>query len=360
MDAPPENAFSRASRIPIYRAPASPRHVKREEPLAILVKGFQTFRATRWFRITYLVLLGVIVAQLFVFTQSALVCLIVLLIPITVFIVPYWLGERKARNFAGNGFLVFLIAILVASAMSTQAALAQADAVPLRNFPGFHSAPGLNLSDGYVRPYHGTPGQSFTFRVNLTTSRDSTPQAYNVSLNLTALDGFTVSSTSYPMTYRPGPGSSSNPRNGTWYERNVTLAGSVYIYNFAVTDGSRNWTETVGEFGLSGTLGPITASGWAFYGFFLYLLVLNVYVTIEFLFYIGIVFLFWYTRKARERMIRAGPSARGTAPPPERVEKRTAGETRAAKAAAFTCTNCGADVTEADKKCPSCGAEFED
>src|SRR5207245_1868567 len=32
---------------------------------------------------------------------------------------------------------------------------------------------------------------------------------------------------------------------------------------------------------------------------------------------------------------------------------------KAAKAAAYTCTNCGADVGEDDEKCPKCGAVFE-
>lgn len=326
--------------------------MNRQQLLDLLRKGFQAFRTTIWFRVFYLVLLGVIVAQLYLFTQSALACLVFLLIPITVFIVPYWLGERKARNFAGNGLLVFLIAILVASALSTQAVFAQPDPFPLRSFPGFQSAPGLNLTNGTVRPYHGSPGESFTFRVNLTTTRDGTPDAYDVFVNLTVVDGFTISEMSHRMIFSPGPNSSSNPRNGTWYEGNVSLGGSVYIYSFSVTDRDRNWTSTVNE------LGPITASGWTFFGFHLYLTLLIGALPLEFLLYLMIVFVWWYmgrTRAARARMAQRPPET--PKPPPTETSEPGA---KAAKATAFTCTNCGSDVSQADAKCPKCGAVFED
>src|SRR5205823_3602961 len=182
--------------------------------------------------------------------------------------------------FAGNGALVFMIAILVAAAMPTQAILAQSNAVPLRSFPDFRSAAGLNLTNGTVQPYRGVPGQTFTFRVNLTTAGNGTPDAFNVTLNLTAVDGFAFTPTSYRMAYGPGPISSPHTRNGTW---------------------------------------------------------------------------------ARERVMRAGrPAAKPETPPTKPERKEATERTKAGKAAAFTCTNCGADVSESDQKCPSCGAAFED
>ncbi|TLZ49071.1 MAG: zinc-ribbon domain-containing protein [Methanobacteriota archaeon] len=58
-----------------------------------------------------------------------------------------------------------------------------------------------------------------------------------------------------------------------------------------------------------------------------------------------ILLIYWWTRKARE--IRgAGAGKPGPGKKPE-----GGGE--------FTCTNCGADVSEGDAKCPSCGAVFE-
>src|SRR5205823_2701281 len=226
--------------------------------------------------------------------------------------------------FAGNGALVFTIAILVAAAMPTQAILAQSNAVPLRSFPDFRSAAGLNLTNGTVQPYRGVPGQTFTFRVNLTTAGNGTPDAFNVTLNLTAVDGFAFTPTSYRMAYSPGPISAPNTRNGTWYERNVTLGGSIYIYGFSVNDRGRNWTETVSD------AGPIIASGWSFYAFFLYCLVaVQGGFPAELVLYLGISCLWWYMTRARERVMRAGrPAAKPETPPtkPERSEERRVGK----------------------------------
>jgi hypothetical protein len=55
-----------------------------------------------------------------------------------------------------------------------------------------------------------------------------------------------------------------------------------------------------------------------------------------------LLMLYWWTRRARE--IRGTQLDRG------RKRDEGGGE--------FTCTNCGGDVSEADVKCPNCGAEF--
>src|SRR5205814_1129957 len=124
------NALLQGSGISIYQPPASPLDVNREELLASFKKWFQKFRATRWFRITYLLLLGAVVAQLYVLSRSTVFCLVVL---------PYWLGERKLKRFAGNALVVFLVAILLAAGMSTQALLAQGQSLELRSFPDIAS-----------------------------------------------------------------------------------------------------------------------------------------------------------------------------------------------------------------------------
>ena len=83
--------------------------MNRDELLAALGKRFQQFRKTPWFRITYLVLLGVIVSELYLLALSPLACVIILLIPVSIFVVPYWLGERKMTRFALNALVVFVI-----------------------------------------------------------------------------------------------------------------------------------------------------------------------------------------------------------------------------------------------------------
>jgi len=82
--------------------------------------------------------------------------------------------------------------------------------------------------------------------------------------------------------------------------------------------------------------------------------------------YFAILFLWWYTARAREARTKALTRASEKskeAPPEDSKESEKPALTfggKAAKATAFTCTNCGADVEETDAKCPKCGAVFED
>jgi len=330
--------------------------VNREELLAALGKWFQQFRKTPWFRVTYLILLGVIVSQLYLLALSALACVVVLLIPVTVFVVPYWLGERKMRRFALNAAIVFLIAILLAAAQSTQALLVQNQAVELRSAD---PAGRMVLTNGTVMPYRGALSTPFTFRVKLTTAGSAGPPAYALYLNFTAVRGTTIDQSSSAMVYSPGNGSSLNTHNGTWYETQLSnLGDAVYLYAFSVWDRDRNWTYTGVE------IGPLTASGLTYYGFFLYIWsVLSQVTLIAVVGYFAILFLWWYTLRARQLRAKgaASPARKESAKEgPREPWPSTDPGGKASKAAAFTCTNCGADVSETDKKCPKCGAVFED
>ena len=332
----------------------------REELLVSFRTWFQKFRATVWFRITYLVLLGIIVAELYILTLSPLACLVVLLMPVSTFVVPYWLGERKLRRFAENLAVVFLIAIVLAAAMSTGALLAQKDSVPLQSFTDLSTSP-MALTNGTVNPYRAPPGTSFMFRVKLTTAANNAPDNFRVFLNLTVVQGINnFDRRPFPMTYLPGPGSSNNTKVGSWFVVNQTLGDSVYGYAFSVRDLGSNWTYAGPD------LGPVTASGWTFYGFFLYVTGLSQVTILALVTYFAILFLWWYTARAREArtkaLTRASEKSKAASPEDSKESEKPALTFggKAAKATAFTCTNCGADVEETDAKCPKCGAAFED
>src|SRR5438093_264639 len=80
---------------------ASHRSVSPDEKLSVQVwKLFLRFRKTVWFRVTYLVLLGLIVPNLLPFSAGGLGCLVIILVPLAVFLVPYYLGERSVKRFA--------------------------------------------------------------------------------------------------------------------------------------------------------------------------------------------------------------------------------------------------------------------
>lgn len=332
--------------------------------LAYIRKLYRKFHGTRWFRVTYLILLGLIVAQLYLLTASAAACIVILLMPVSVFVVPYWLGERKMRNFAVNAAPVFVILILVAAAMSAQSLLSQNEAVPLRNIPGLFSNPNMALANGTVTPYHADPSTTFTFKVKLTTTKAAAPTDFKVYLNLTVVRGINeFERPSFQLMPVSGSGSSNNTKNGTWFQlQKSDLTGSVYGYAFSVWDKDKNWTLTAPDFG------PLTASGWTFYGFFLYATALSGVTVLAVAFYFVILFMWWYTARARQARARTLgstvdlPKDAKDVKEVRDVKAKPALEPsgKAAKVAAFTCTNCGADVTEADEKCPKCGAVFED
>lgn len=312
------------------------------------------FRKTPWFRVVYLVLLGVIVAYLLPFTAGGLGCLVIFVAPLAVFLVPYYLGERTVKRFAVNALPVILIAVLVGGALSSQVLLSQTEAVPLASTPGAFMSPTMALSNGTVMPYHADPPQTFTFRVKLTTPINATPDRFAVFLNLTTITGLAAYATSdYGMVNITGMNSSNNTHLGTWYETAVNLSSQIYGYGFSVWDKDANWTFTNLDFG------PLTAPVANFYGLFVYFTAFS--MILPFTFYYVIVFMWWYTVRARASRTRMRGAELQI--PKEKAKTEDAAplkSEKASKAAAFTCTNCGADVDESDEKCPKCGAVFEE
>ncbi len=329
-----------------------------DEKLSVQVwKLFLRFRKTVWFRITYLVLLGLIVPNLLPFSAGGLGCLVIILVPLAVFLVPYYLGERSVKRFALNALPVIVIAILIGGALSTNLLLSQADAVPLASTPGPFMSPTMALANGTVVPYRADAPRTFTFRVKLTTTVDRMPGNFSVFMNLTTISGLASYATSdFPMSFSPGANSSTNTHNGTWYElTNLNLSNQIYGYGFSVWDKDTNWTLTSLDFG------PLTAPTANFYGLFVYFTAFS--MILPFTFYYVILFMWWYTvraRATRTKMLGAEPQIPKETPKPKAEAAGPTKSEKASKATAFTCTNCGADVDESAEKCPKCGAVFEE
>ncbi len=330
--------------------------------LASIQKTIQSLRKTKWFDIAVLVVLGVIVAGLFpvLFGNTTTACLGLLLIPVAVFVIPYWLGERRLKRFAINGVVVLVIATLIISALQTESTVNGPD--PVLSSEGIQGlSPHLNLDNGSVSPYRGSPGQTFTYRVRLVTSGLANTTSLGVYLNFTQADVFSTTTSYFAMQL------ANSSANGTvrWYTTNRTLGGAVYEYYFSAADMRGNFTLTIPA------IGPLTASGASYYVF--WVIPFFFYLLIPFSFYYVILFMYWYTvrtRKMRTRLIESSkkdaldldkePGKGEAAGEKEGPETKPAPGEKTKKAAAFTCTNCGADVTEDDTKCPKCGAVFED
>ena len=106
-------------------------------------------------------------------------------------------------------------------------------------------------------------------------------------------------------------------------------------------------------FGAPGTLFGYPA---CVYGFFVYVTAFS--MILPFTFYYVVLFMWWYTVRARQT--RARMTGGEVEIPKAKTNPKPARDEKAAKATAFTCTNCGADVNETDEKCPKCGAVFEE
>jgi hypothetical protein len=322
------------------------------------LKLFTKFRKSVWFRVFYLAILALVVVALFQFStgSSAVVCLGILLSPVSVFVLPYYLGERRVKHFLINAVPVFLAALLIVGVFTTNATL-DMPAAHLQSEAWKTPPSAISLWNGTVVHNGSAPataGQPFIFRVKVLT---------NASVNTSRLSVF-VNLSSTPLNFGSYSGvrmmkdASANNSNGTWYALPRTLGPDITAFFFYANDSSGHEALT------TIVIQPITAPYAAYYGFWIVYLA-QAYFSITIVFYLLIVFMTWYSarnRRLRQRMMSTETldklEASKKAKPAEPV--KAAPETKASKAAAFTCTNCGADVTEDDDKCPKCGAVFED
>lgn len=286
------------------------------------------FRKTVYFRFAYLLLISTMGALLL---PSALGCLALLLVTAAILLVPHSFGERRIRNHAANGvFCLILISVLYA-----------AIAVPeFRGYQQFElsgSDAGTSIAHGYVAPFRGDAATRFNFTANVTST---TLNASQIVVNVVVYDYEGLGATPHIVQMTWIAGSDKKLQNGENYYANISLRPVVHKYGFAVL---ANLTSTDIVTATLLVPGPNNAPDEAYWSV-IFLTGLVGVILLGF-FYFLILLLYWWTRKAKE--IRG---AAGRPPEPAR---------RAEGGGEFTCTNCGADVSEDATKCPKCGATFE-
>lgn len=286
------------------------------------------FRRSRYFRVFYLVILSLLVASL-IPLLGPLGCLVFGIIPITMFVLPYWLKDRRPRVLAMNGLVIFVLASLIFAAIDTQA-IASSDPVPVST-PGSGSL--VSLTNATVAPGRGPPNAAYNFTAHLTDRSGRNATAFAVYVNLTKVEG--LSAVSAPIAMRPVDPTDVDLRNGKSYYANVSVEDRVYFFWFSVTfvnATSTVWLQTPLQ------TGPVVTSVWTFFGLSLYIAFQIMLLPI--LFYFVLVFLFWFPRRRRT-------------PRTATAVAREKGET------GFMCTHCGSDVPEDAERCPKCGSVFE-
>ncbi len=338
-------------------------------------KLFLQFRKSKYFRPFYLVILALVVTGLFAFTAGSqvLACLGILLIPTAVLILPYWLGERSLKNFAFNALPVFVIALVLIAALQTNAMLSQGPPSLTSGYDPATANTGLSkltFWNGTVDPYRGSPGQVYTFHVRLKTVDVGTGALLPPPTNLTVtanVSQYDASLGSTPIVVPMGIDTTqNNTANGTWYVGQQSLPAAVYGFYFYAEEPTGNSTYS------GFVLEPLNSPVQDYYAFWAVYTLFDLIFPVSF--YFIILFMYWYTirmRKMRERMMDRARGEPLDLEKQEGKEKAAEGKEESAlpaapsgartkKVAAFTCTNCGADVTEDDTKCPKCGAVFED
>ncbi len=335
-----------------------------------ILKKLDAFRKTEWFNAILLVVLGLVAVGLFQFTAigGIGVCLGILLPPVTVFVITYWLGERRIKRYALYIVPVLVIALVIIAALQTGAVVDQGkpnltSGVP-SNTPAA-SLPALSLWNGTVEPHaQASANGTYAFHVRLKGGPGANLSQVQVYLNISELETF--GGTQLP-TVVMARDLTQNSTNGTWYIAWKALGANVYGFYFYGNDGRGNDTFS------DPVLAPVLAPWGSYYSLW-FAYIAESYILYVASFYFVILFMYWYTirtRKMRERLIersrageldlKKGPVKEGEAGGEAEAAKPPAPpRDRTKKASAFTCTNCGADVTEDDKKCPKCGAVFED
>jgi hypothetical protein len=334
---------------------------------AAILKKLDAFRKTEWFTAVLLVVLGFVAVGTFQFTAigGLGICLGIVLPPVTVFVIPYWLGERRIKRFALFIVPVIIIAIVVISALQTQAVLAQTppnlSSGTAPNTPA-SDLPAVSLWNGTVEPHdRASANSTYAFHVRLKGGPSADLSQVKVYVNISELEAF--GGTPLPFILM-APDASRNSTNGSWYVAWQALGPNAYGFYFYVNDGRGNLTFT------EPVLAPVLAP-WSSYYFLWFVFIGENYGLYTVSFYFVILFMYWYTirtRKMRQRLIersgeKKGDLKKGAAETEESGKEAAAPaptREKTKKAAAFTCTNCGADVTEEDTKCPKCGAVFED
>jgi len=281
------------------------------------------FRNTVYFRIVYLFIIVALIVLLF---PTGLACIAYLLSPILMVLIPHSFGERRLKSHAVNGVFVFLMVPVVYAMIAT---------------PGLVSAPqvdqgaaasGTTIVGGNVDPFTAPADTLFQFRVNVNSSHANRSN-FQVVIQIVDFPGIDTSPPRFVTMEAQGDRELNNSED---FLANVTLRPMLHAFNFRVTNNATGAiiVETVG------VVGPFNAPYETYLG--TVWVRFNIPMLIVLMGFGLILMLYWWTRRARE--------LRGGRAPPRRKRAEGGGE--------FTCTNCGADVSEQDVKCPNCGAEF--
>ncbi|MFQ6106480.1 MAG: zinc ribbon domain-containing protein [Thermoplasmata archaeon] len=301
-------------------------------------ESFEKFKKSKLVVPTYIVLV-ILICMGLVYLNT---CLATILIPVAMFAIPFYMGEKRFRYFILLGIIVVLV-------NSVALGLLNADYIRGYQTPEQMSADEHTITQGTITPTVGGADTQFNFTVWIT-SNVTDVNLVQVWVNISELQEYKPHSDEYhPMN--ASDSLDTNLSDGKEYHVTIQLPKGVHFFHFAA-DIDGTWYTTLFYDELSSAylkaLGPINADfPTVFWMYFQAALMYMFFTSILFMIF---VMAYWWIGKSRierakwdDRLRQAGELEPVEAEIPE-----------------FECTNCGRPVHEDALRCPHCGAIFEE
>jgi hypothetical protein len=302
-------------------------------------ESFEKLKESKWVVPTYIVLVILTTVGVSFLGQ----CLATILIPVFMFVIPYYMGEKRLRFFALLGVIVIFAGSVFLGLIYTE------DARSYQVIEQESSDENNTITGGTITPGFGTADTPFRYTVTITTNETDLSRIH-VYVNIT--DSVEHNSQSEITRYdlQESDSLDTNASDGKEYFVVAQLPEGIHFFHYAVSING-TWYDTLYFDPLSNShlkaLGPINATfGTIFSLYFQTILIWMVFTTIL---YFIFVMMYWWLGKAKIERTKWD----------ERLREAGELEPTEAKIPEFECTNCGRPVHDDAIRCPHCGAIFE-
>jgi len=302
-------------------------------------ESFEKFKGSKWVVPAYIVLVIVVNVALVFLNQ----CLATILIPISMFAIPYYMGEKRFRFF-------LLLGVIVIFANSAIVGLLYSEDVMKYTVPAQKSSDeNKTITNGLFTPTVGSADTVFRFTLTITSNETNIGTIVVYAHLSKALEYKEGSGEIYEMM--PTVTGDLDASDGKDYALSIVLPQGLYATHFSADINGTSYDTLYYDNLSDGYLkvpGPYNADYWTIYAYnFQLILTFMIFTTILFFIF---VMMYWWVGKSRIEKTKWD------------TRLREAGELDAADAKIpdFECTNCGRPVHDDAIRCPHCGAIFEE
>jgi len=302
-------------------------------------ESFEKFKESKWVVPAYIVLVIVVNVGLVFLNQ----CLATILIPISMFGIPYYMGEKRFRFFLLLGVIVIFANSAIVGLLYSE------DVMKYTVSAQTSSDENKTITNGLFTPTVGSADTVFRFTLTITSNETNIGTIVVYAHLSKALEYKEGSGDIYEMTATDD--SDLDASDGKEYALSIVLPQGLYATHFSADINGTSYDTLYYDNLSDGYLkvpGPYNADYWTIYAYnFQLTLTFMIFTTILFFIF---VMMYWWVGKSRIEKTKWD------------TRLREAGELEAADAKIpdFECTNCGRAVHDDAIRCPHCGAIFEE